>query len=125
PLGGGAARGRRRARPMSTRQQSRLRRLGAAAGLLSCLLAGGAIAQQAPRTADGAPAGSRDSTPRLPDGTPNLGPLEDGKGFWDRGSGPLVGGADYPPPDEIPFKPWARALFDYRQSTLAKDDPHV
>src|SRR5690606_9811032 len=99
------------------------------AGLaLSCpgrLLAAGAAAREASRV--GGPAGSAaaDPTPRLPDGTPNLGPLEDGKGFWDRGSGPLVGGADYPPPDEIPFRPWARALFDYRQSTLAQDDPHV
>jgi hypothetical protein len=64
-------------------------------------------------------------TPRLPDGTPNLGPVEDGLGFWDRGSGPMVGGAFYPLPEEVPFKPWARALYDYRQETLAKDDPHV
>ena len=64
-------------------------------------------------------------TPRLPDGTPNLGPLEDGKGFWYRGSGPMVGGADYPSADEIPFKYWARGLYDYRQNTLARDDPHV
>lgn len=63
--------------------------------------------------------------PRLPDGSPNLGPQEDGLGFWDRGSGPMVGGALYPPPDQVPFKPWARALYDYRQETLAKDDPHV
>jgi hypothetical protein len=64
-------------------------------------------------------------TPRLADGTPNLGPLEDGLGFWDRGSGPMVGGASYPPPEDVPFKPWSRALYDYRQETLAKDDPHV
>lgn len=63
--------------------------------------------------------------PRLADGTPNLGPLADGKGFWDRGSGPMVGGADYPPSEEIPFRPWAKALYEYRQATLAKDDPHV
>ncbi len=69
--------------------------------------------------------GDEDAVPRLPDGTPNLGPLADGHGFWDRGPGPMVGGADYPSPDQIPFKPWARALFDYRQATLAKDDPHV
>ena len=64
-------------------------------------------------------------TPRLPDGTVNLGPTENGLGFWDRGSGPMVGGAYYPPPEEVPFKPWSRALYDYRQETLAKDDPHV
>ena len=66
-----------------------------------------------------------DATPRLANGRPNLGPLADGRGFWDRGPGPMVGGADYPPPEEVPFKPWARALYDYRQETLAKDDPHV
>lgn len=66
-----------------------------------------------------------DPTPRLADGTPNFGPGADGRGYWDRGSGPQVGGADYPPPEQIPFMPWARALYDYRQSTLAKDDPHV
>jgi hypothetical protein len=64
-------------------------------------------------------------TPRLADGTPNLGTLEDGLGFWGRGPGPMVAGADYPPTEEIPFKPWSRALYDYRQETLAKDDPHV
>ncbi|MDY6982437.1 MAG: hypothetical protein SV422_05065 [Pseudomonadota bacterium] len=64
-------------------------------------------------------------TPRFPDGTPILGPDADGLGFWDRGTGPMVGGANYPAADEIPFKPWARALYDYRQETLAKDDPHV
>ena len=25
----------------------------------------------------------------------------------------------------IPFKPWARALYDYRQATFTKDDPHT
>jgi hypothetical protein len=65
------------------------------------------------------------ATPRLPDGTPNLGPGPDGLGYWDRGLGPAVGGASFPPPDEIPFQPWARALFDFRQKTMAVDDPHV
>jgi len=64
-------------------------------------------------------------TPRLADGTPNLGSLEDGLGMWGRGPGPMVAGADYPPPEEVPFKPWSRALYDYRQETLAKDDPHA
>jgi hypothetical protein len=64
-------------------------------------------------------------TPRFQDGTPILGPDADGMGYWDRGTGPMVGGANYPAADAIPFKPWARALYDYRQETLAKDDPHV
>jgi hypothetical protein len=66
-----------------------------------------------------------DATPRLADGTPDLGPGPDGLGYWDRGPGPQVGGADYPPPEQIPFRPWARGLYEYRQRTLAKDDPHV
>lgn len=27
--------------------------------------------------------------------------------------------------DEVPFKPWARALYDYRRATLGRDDPHT
>jgi hypothetical protein len=72
-----------------------------------------------------AAAQSVSETPRLANGRPNLGPLEDGRGFWDRGSGPMVGGANWPPPDSVPFRPWARALYDYRQETLARDDPHA
>ena len=64
-------------------------------------------------------------TPRLADGSPNLGPESDGQGYWDRGNGPMVGGANYPDAADIPFKPWSKALYDYRQLTLAKDDPHV
>ncbi|MDG2176293.1 MAG: hypothetical protein P8M72_09230 [Gammaproteobacteria bacterium] len=65
------------------------------------------------------------ATPRLANGNPNLGAQEDGLGNWGRGPGPMVAGAFYPPPEEVPFKPWSRALYDYRQATLAKDDPHV
>lgn len=93
-------------------------RVTAVVGLL-LVWCGAALPQDATGGAPSRP------TPRLPDGTPNLGPLEDGLGYWDRGPGPAVGGAQFPPPNEIPFKPWARALFDYRQQTLAKDDPHV
>jgi hypothetical protein len=64
-------------------------------------------------------------TPRFEDGTPILGSTATSIGFWDRGSGSMVGGASYPPAASIPFKPWAKALYDYRQETLAKDDPHV
>ncbi len=86
------------------------------------LLACGLLANNAMAQSDYDP---NAPTPRLPDGTPNLGALADGSGFWDRGTGPMVGGAFYPPPEEVPFKPWSRALYDYRQETLAKDDPHV
>jgi hypothetical protein len=92
---------------------------------LSILLAAAAMLQPAQRTGAQVADASADATPRFADGTPNFGPGGDGIGYWDRGSGPLVGGADYPPPDEIPFKAWARALYEYRQGSLAKDDPHV
>ena len=29
------------------------------------------------------------------------------------------------PVERVPFQPWARALFDYRQRTYLKDEPHV
>jgi hypothetical protein len=80
---------------------------------------------QAPSWAQSSQETPKNVTPRFPDGTPNLGPGPDGLGYWDRGLGPAVGGASFPPPDEIPFQPWARALFDYRQETMAVDDPHV
>ena len=90
--------------------------------LTSCLLLSISILSAAVSAAEYNPQGP---TPRLSDGTPNLGPQEDGLGLWGRGPGPMVAGADYPGPDEVPFKPWSRALYDYRQATLAKDDPHV
>ncbi|MDE0716237.1 MAG: hypothetical protein OXI10_15440, partial [Gammaproteobacteria bacterium] len=27
--------------------------------------------------------------------------------------------------DDVPFKPWSRALYDHRQATFTKDDPHT
>jgi hypothetical protein len=90
-----------------------------------CVVALIATFWQAAASAQPASKAPRAPTPRLADGTPNLGPGPDGLGYWDRGLGPAVGGASFPPPDDIPFMPWARALFDYRQKTLAVDDPHV
>jgi hypothetical protein len=60
------------------------------------------------------------ATPRFPDGTPILGPDADGLGYWDRGTGPMVGGANYPAADAIPFKPWARALYDTAKPRLRR-----
>jgi hypothetical protein len=82
-------------------------------------------------------------TPHLPDGTVNFGPAPGEKGVWQgsagatltrnpnagRGGG-FAGNANSlapvnPTVDEIPFLPWARALYDYRRETLTADDPHV
>ena len=62
-------------------------------------------------------------TPRLPDGKPNLGLTPNASGYWGGGDGPLVQGANFPL-KEIPFQPWAKGLYDYRNETLAKDDPY-
>jgi hypothetical protein len=59
-------------------------------------------------------------TPRLPDGTVNLG----GAGIWNlpyitNMATPVRGGEEI----EIPFQPWAKALFDYHVGTSVKYDP--
>ncbi len=66
--------------------------------------------------------------PRLPDGSINLGLAPGYKGFWGS-SGNIFGQGRLrhpgnPTVDEIPFQPWARALFDFREANLHADDPH-
>ena len=60
--------------------------------------------------------------PRLPDGTPNLGPTEPNKGYWH-----LSQFQDYKQillhPKEIPYQPWARALAMQRRADRSKYDP--
>ena len=77
-------------------------------------------------------------TPHWPDGRVNLGPLPGEKGVWSGGAGMTLAtnvgrGVDnalvnlptnMKIPD-VPFLPWARALYDYRQKQLTADDPHV
>ncbi len=69
--------------------------------------------------------------PRFANGTPNLSAAPGEKGFWNVGNVSVVGrggtaapGAN-PGPDEIPFQPWAKALYEYRRVTDTKDDPHA
>ena len=77
-------------------------------------------------------------TPHLPDGRVNLGPMPGEKGVWEGNAGATLatnisGGLDnatmYLPTNRkvtvVPFQPWARALYNYRQVTTTKDDPHV
>jgi hypothetical protein len=77
-------------------------------------------------------------TPHYADGHVNLGPLPGEKGVWEGSAGATLatnvgGGLDNPsmylPTNlkitEVPFQPWARAMYDYRQATTTKDDPHV
>lgn len=82
-------------------------------------------------------------TPRLADGTPNLGRVPGEKGVWNvpyiqnmadratgRGAGPAGrgggtdggrGGSRSEP--HIPFMPWAAAVYDYNSANVSKYDP--
>src|SRR5215207_7348026 len=61
-------------------------------------------------------------TPRLPDGSPNLGPVEPNKGSWH-----LRQFQDYKQillrPQAIPYQPWARSLAMQRRTEQSKYDP--
>ena len=59
--------------------------------------------------------------PRGPDGHVLLGSAPGHKGYWEVRPG--LGG--FPRPNTVPFQPWARAVYQYRQSTNAKDSPLV
>src|SRR5216117_1235049 len=119
------------------------------------LLAGFAISIDAQGTAPGAQAGTADGqaavraacnassepTPRLADGTPNLGRVGTEKGVWGlpgvlnfaqmavggpakpnpRLSGPDTGGAPKEP--WIPFRPWSAAVYNYNSLNDSKYDP--
>jgi hypothetical protein len=63
---------------------------------------------------------SPEPAPRLPDGRVNLGSAPGKKGYWEVRPG--LGGFRA---DTVPFQPWARALYDYRQATYSKDSPLV
>jgi len=76
--------------------------------------------------------------PRWPDGRVRLGPPLGKKGYWGAASTPALlenTGAKIPMNSEgilanladagriAPFLPWAKAVYEYRQRTLLKDDP--
>ena len=75
-----------------------------------------------------------DSTPRRPEVTVICGPSAGQNGLWATGVGNLseesieMQGAFLINPEDIdrvaPFRPWAKALVQYRLATLGKDDPH-
>ena len=70
-----------------------------------------------PRTADGKPNLSAPA-PRALDGKPDL------SGLWKAPNGKyLFNLAADLKPEEVPFQPWAAALFQQRQDNLAKDRP--
>src|SRR5512142_1506355 len=69
--------------------------------------------------------------PRTPDGKPNLSApapkTADGRpiltGLWKPVGGYVVNIAKDLKPGEVPFQPWAEALYKQRQETQSKDDP--
>lgn len=85
---------------------------------------------------------NRDSdrpAPRLADGTINLSGPPGEIGNWEGNAGAVLFTNDRPGAvdnkalylpsnlsiEEVPWKPESRATYDYRQSTLTKDDPHT
>jgi hypothetical protein len=76
-------------------------------------------------------------TPHMPDGHVNLGPLPGQKGLWNGSAGTSLSnsprqvdnpGLNLPTnlqSSDVPFLPWARAVYEHRTETLTADDPHV
>jgi len=60
-------------------------------------------------------------TPRWPDGSVNLGSVPGKKGYWEVRPG--LGGT--PRAADIPFQPWAKGVYEYRNATFGKDSPLV
>ena len=75
------------------------------------LLAGMTVPAMAQRGSASKPAAPAQPTPRWPDGHPNLGSTPQEKGYWEV----RPGGGGFRA-DPVPFQPWAKALYDYRQA---------
>jgi hypothetical protein len=84
---------------------------GAVTTALACSLVAVIGAQEAPAPK---PATADAATPRFPDGHPNLGSTPDQKGYWELRPGGLAGGGTRPA--DVPFQPWAKAMYDYRRT---------
>ncbi len=77
------------------------------------------------RGARGANAAPSLPAPRNAAGRVILGPPPGGKGFWGSGGSIYGRGGGNLSVDQIPFQPWAKALFDVRQKEGGRTDPHV
>jgi hypothetical protein len=82
------------------------------------------------RGATAKPAPPAGPPPRFKDGTINLGAIPGQKGFWNSFNGQLVGKTGNALPtnleiSEVPFRPWAKALYEYRDLRDGLDDPHA
>ena len=83
-------------------------------------------------SAQGARSKAPEPAPRWPDGHVNIGSVPGQKGHWIRTRRELVvetTARNTLPNDrkisEIPFQPWAKALFEYRRSNNDRDSPHA
>ncbi len=101
-------------------QLTSLVRIAAALALLS-FAALPSLAQGRGQTRPAADAQPPEPAPRWPDGRVNLGSVPGKKGYWEVRPG--LGG--FPRANDVPFQPWARAVYDYRQATNTKDSPLV
>lgn len=95
---------------------------------LSLLCAALALALPIMAQPPAAPAAPARPTPRFADGTVNLGLPAGERGFWGN-SGSIYGRGNRSHQtnlleEEIPFQPWAKALYDFRNANNQKDDPH-
>jgi hypothetical protein len=61
--------------------------------------------------------------PRWPDGRVNLGSAPGQKGYWEIRPG--GSGSRFPRAADVPMQPWARALYEYRQSAVELYPPLV
>jgi len=110
-----------------------------AAAVLVCLASSLPLSAQNSR-----PAAPAKPTPRWPDGTPRFSAAPGEKGLWHPNGRPILSepetapeikdgqgrGAPSGPPfpgkpkqSEVPFQPWARALYEYREANLF--EPHT
>ena len=96
-----------------------MNRLVAVVGALAVVTLSAAPSSGQARQAS-APAAS-EPAPRWPDGHVNLGSTPDKKGYWEVRPG--LGGA--PRAADVPFQPWARALYTYRVSRADLYPPAV
>src|SRR5947209_8463945 len=93
----------------------------------------GAPPAAAPSTRTGRTTGARPPsapTPRWPDGHPMLAGAPGKTGYWNAGTGGLTGknGMNLPTNldiGEVPFQPWAKALYEARRADQQKNDPHA
>ena len=102
---------------------------------------GGPLNGGGPAQAKGKAKGKRPPsrpTPHHADGRVNLGPMPGEKGVWNGNAGAtfatnvnrgldnnLVNLPTNLKTTDVPFLPWAREVYNFRQATLTKDDPHV